>query len=85
MIDKIWDIINKYQSYGSVYMLDENDNECSLEEEIINLFIKEKISQFSVEVFSTFDNPSLTVYAIAISYITPQGQLEMITDYIDCI
>lgn len=75
-------IIKRWKERYNIYCDSETGEEISIEDEIVDMFLGNGIVQYKIEITEAFDNPSYTVFVLAVSWIE-DGILQMKTDIIE--
>lgn len=74
-------IIKRWKELHNIYCYSTGE-EISIEDEIVDMFLGKGIVQYKIEITEAFDNPSCTVFVLAISWIE-NGILQMKTAIIE--
>lgn len=75
-------IIKRWKELHNIYCDSETGEEISIEDDIVDMFLGKGIVQYKIEITEAFDNPSYTVFVLAVSWIE-NGILQMKTDIIE--
>lgn len=60
-------IIKRWKERHNIYCDSETGEEISIEDDIVDMFLGKGIIQYKIEITEAFDNPSYTVFVLAIS------------------
>ena len=75
-------IIKRWKEWHNIYCDSETGEEISIGDDIVDMFLANGIVQYKIEMTEAFDNPSYTVFVLAISWIE-NGILQMKTAIIE--
>lgn len=75
-------IIKHWKERHNIYCYSETGEEISIEDDIVDMFLGKGIVQYKIDITEAFDNPSCTVFVLAVSWIE-NGILQMKTAIIE--